>query len=221
MRSFLIFCVYVSYSLANPVFASGHMDLGSVQIKKSFQNSLRYEKVENYHDAIRALLPVMQANPQIYAGHLRLGWLYYLQGKYANSIAHYEMAIRKSSAAVEPKIGILLPLLAQGNFLKVEQQAYKILTVDYYNYYANLRLSVALRKQGKNDLALKIISRMLKLYPADVEFLSQKGLVFQQQGRHSYADRTFSQVLSLDSENEIAKQFYLAQKRAGTTPIQR
>ncbi len=189
---------------------AGNLDADT--ISRSFQEASRYEKVQNYHDAIRTLLPVVQAAPELYAGHLRLGWLYYLQGKYSNSVAHYKMATQTSDGAIEPVIGVLLPLLGQGKYAAAEQHAYRILSIDYYNYYANLRLSVALRRQGKLDLAMKIVLRMLKLYPADVAFLAQKGLILQDKGALGAADEAFSKVLALDSQNEIAKRFYIANK---------
>ncbi len=188
-------------------------------LAKAFQDSSRYEKVENYRDAVRALLPVVQADPSLYAAHLRLGWLYYLQGKYSSSLAHYKAATRVGRGAIEPAIGSLLPLLGQEKYALVEQQAYKILTVDYFNYYANLRLSVALRKQGKLDLALEVVQRILNLYPADVAFLAQKGLILQKKGDMEKARRVFSQVLVLDAQNEIAKKFHVAEKSSTSSAI--
>ena len=109
-------------------------------IRLAYHDSIAAERVENYGKAIDAMLPVLRAYPEVYTPNLRLGWLYYLDGRYRNSITHYEQAIKAYSASLEARNGLMLPLLAQQKYAEVEQQAYQVLNVDYYNYFANLRL---------------------------------------------------------------------------------
>jgi len=63
------------------------------EIKNAYYRSYQYEKSGNYEDAIKSLMPVYNKYPDGYTLNLRLGWLYYLNKKYANSIYHYEKAM--------------------------------------------------------------------------------------------------------------------------------
>ncbi len=177
------------------------------EIKDAYYKSYNYEKIENYTDAIKAIMIVYQEYPNGYTVNLRLGWLYYLNENYANSLSHYEKAIQISPYSIEAKLGHLLPLLAQEKYGEVEKEAFKILDVDYYNYYGNLRLIFALRMKEKYDVAEKIALKMLAVYPIDVSFLTEFGLIKHAQGKVDRAIQIFSDVLILDPENITAKNY--------------
>jgi len=176
-------------------------------IQQAYHKSFHYEQTENYKAAIKSLLPVVRAYPKGYTANLRLGWLYYLMGRYANSIAHYEVAIKTAPNAIEAKIGKLLPLLAQERYSEAEQTTYQILNTDFYNYLGNLRLSIALRKQNKTKLALEVVNKMLFLYPTDVSFLVELGLLYDQKGEKEKAAGVFWDVIVLAPENVTAKSY--------------
>ncbi len=181
--------------------------LTDAEIWEAYYKSYNYEKMENYQDAIKALLPVYTAYPDGYTVNIRLGWLYYLNKKYANSLEHYDNAIKSAPYSLEAKLGRLLPLLAQEKYDQVETEAFMILNVDYYNYYGNLRLIIALRMQGKYDVAEKIALKMLTVYPIDILFLTEYGLIKSAQGDTDTAVRVFNDILILDPENVTAKAF--------------
>ncbi|KHD05961.1 hypothetical protein PN36_10595 [Candidatus Thiomargarita nelsonii] len=176
-------------------------------IQQAYHKSFHYEQTENYKAAIKSLLPVVRAYPKGYTANLRLGWLYYLMARYANSIAHYEVAIKTAPNAIEAKIGKLLPLLAQERYSEAEQTTYQILNTDFYNYLGNLRLSIALRKQKKTDLALEVVNKMLFLYPTNVSFLVELGQLYDQKGEKEKAAAVFRDVLVLAPENVTAKSY--------------
>lgn len=186
--------------------------LTDAEISEAYHKSYNYEKIQNYGDAIKALLPVFQEYPQTYTVNLRLGWLYYLNGNFANALDHYDRAIKIAPYSLEAKLGRLLPLLAQEKYKDVEKEAFRILNVDYYNYYGNLRLCYALRMQQKFDVAEKIALKMLTVYPIDVSFLSEYALTKVGQGDMAEARRVFASILVLDPENVTAKT-YLQQKQ--------
>lgn len=177
------------------------------EIEAAYHRSYDYEQVENFEDAIRALLPVLEAYPRAYTINLRLGWLYYRNGKYANSIRHYDTAIQAAAASLEAKLGRLLPLLAQERYAEVEKAAFDILNVDYYNYFGNLRLCYALRMQEKFDVAEKVSLKMLTVYPVDIAFLTEYALTKVGQGDMAAALRVFANIRILDPENPTAKQY--------------
>lgn len=173
-------------------------------IMQAYHKSFDYEKTQNYDDAISVLLPILKDYPNGFTVNLRLGWLYYLNGNFANSLRHYEKAITVSPYALDAKVGHLLPLMAQQKFEEVENEAFQILNTDYYNYYANLRLLYALRMQEKWDVAEKVVIKMLTVYPIDTAFLNELALIKQGQGDESGAQAIFYQVIILDPYNAIA-----------------
>lgn len=171
------------------------------QLRECFRRSHTYEATQEYANAIKALAPVFRSSPQSYTLNLRLGWLYYLSGSHANAAQHYGQATKVAPGAIEAELGYLLPLLAQGRWEQAETVATKIIKVDYCNYYANLRLAYALRRQKKHDQAEKVANRMLVLYPTDVKLLTEMALTKLGQGDKASAAKLLSRVLLLDPEN--------------------
>jgi len=184
-------------------------ELSYAEIQDSYKNSYIYESIEDYNNAINALYPVFNAYPNTYTVNLRMGWLYYLNGHYANSIDYYKKAVKILPASIEAKLGYVMPLLAQQKYSEVESICYQVIKTDYYNYFGNLRLAYALRMDKKFELAEKVAIKMLVIYPTDVSFLGELALVKLAQEDTDYAFRLFNDILALDSENMIAKQYLL------------
>jgi cytochrome c-type biogenesis protein CcmH/NrfG len=174
------------------------------EIMQAYYKSYNYEKLQDFRDAVDALSPVVREYPKGYTVNLRLGWLYYLKENYADSLQHYAQAMKVAPQSIEAKLGYMLPLMVQRRYDLVETMAYQILRTDRYNYYANLRLAVALRHEKKYEDAAKILQQMLTLYPIDVTFLTELGLVREAEGKVTAAAAIFTDVLILDPENPTA-----------------
>ena len=201
MKRLIIFLLVV---LSVPLSA---FSLTYTEIKEAYQRSYIYEKSGDYTDAIKALMPVYKSYPNGYTVNLRLGWLYYLAGRYADSELHYKKALQVIPTSVEAVLGLMLPLMAQDKWPQVESLAYRILKTDYYNYYGNLRLSVALRHEKKFSMAESVDRKMLSIYPTDVNFLNELALSLLGEGKKLYAKTIFENVLILDPENVTAKEY--------------
>jgi len=185
-----------------PAFSLDYED-----IKRAYYRSYQYEKAGDYENAIKALSFVYNEYPDSYTVNLRLGWLYYLAKKYANSLFHYGKAIKVAPYSIEAKLGYTLPLLAQSKYKDVEKVCYQILNTDYYNYYGNLRLSYALRGQKKYKIVSEVAYKMLTIYPTDVNFLTELALAQFYLGNKKEAYRLFKEILILDPENPTAKEY--------------
>jgi tetratricopeptide (TPR) repeat protein len=194
------------------LFLGGALSLVSAQAQEldiagSYHRSFDLERAERYQDAIRALAPVYEAYPNGYTVNLRMGWLFYLNGNYNNAVAHYEVAGTAAPYALEPKLGRLLPLLAQGRWAEAESVAYQIVSVDHYNYYGNLRLIIALREQKKLEAAYQIALKMVGVYPTDMYYLVELALVNDARGDTAEAKRLFGEILILYPQNETALKY--------------
>ncbi len=162
---------------------------------ESFRQSHQAEGEKKYAEAIKVLAHVKIAKS-----------LDYLAADYSTSRKHYENAVNLAPKAVEPLLGLLLPLLADQRYPEAEEKARKARTLDPNQYLANLRLSYALRLQGKLADAEKINDSMLKLYPADTTFLLEQGLTLTGQKKATEARGVFAQVLMLSPYNTTAAQ---------------
>jgi len=183
------------------------VDGQELDIQGTYHRSFEYERAEAYQDAIRALSPVYEAYPNGYTVNLRMGWLFYLNGNFNNAAAHYEVARSAAPFALEPKLGQLLPLLAQRRWSAAESVAYEIVSVDHYNYYGNMRLVLALRMQEKLEPAYQIALKMATAYPTDLTFLEEMALLNDARGNKEEAVRLFTDLLVLDPENETARDY--------------
>lgn len=184
-------------------------ELSDTEVREAYRKSHDYEKMEAFDDAVRSLLLVHGVDPKDYGVNLRLGWLYYKSERYANARHHYKAAMAASPGSLEAKLGYMLPLLAQTRYGEVESLAYKILSVDPYNYYGNLRLAFALRMQGKHAPAERVLKKMLALYPTDVPYLTELALLKEQTGAKKSARSRFQSVVALDPENVTARSHLL------------
>ena len=177
-------------------------------ITSAYRLSYQYEKTQNYIDAIKALQIVAYNYPKTYTVNLRLGYLFLNSLKYANSTSHYKIATTAIPTSISAKLGLMSIAIAKMNYEEAETIGFKILKIDIFNYYANLKISYSLMMQNKYDSSHKIVSKMLALYPEDILFLQQLGQIYAKQKIDSAAQEVFSNLLILDPENVQAKMFF-------------
>lgn len=171
--------------------------------------SIALEKEQKYDEAIVALTSVRKSS---YLVNLRLGWIYYLKADYVNSKQFYQMAMRMAPKAVEPRLGLTLPLLAELRYAECEGAAKAVLALDANNYTGSLRLATSLRLQGKYRPARDVNAAMLELYPSDTTFLAEQ-LLTSVALKQNDAAALCETILALDPENATAK-YYQGQSTA-------
>jgi len=172
----------------------------SAQVPSPFADSLRHERSGDFAKAIEAL----GTAPKGYATSLRLGWLSYLNTNHTVAVAHYRAALDAAPRSLEARLGVLLPLLADGRFVEAESGARDVLREHKSNYLALLRLAVALRLQQRPAEAARVLSRALRMYPADNLLLTELGLVRVSQGRFAAARFLLNEALTLNPDNDTA-----------------
>ena len=182
------------------------LSLFALDIKKAYYDSYNYEKMGDYKDAIKVLIPIFKKYPNGYTLNLRLGWLFYLSKKYQNAIEHYKKASIIAPYSIEAKLGIMRVYLATGDYDNALKVGDVILKTDYYNFYGNYYEITALMAKKEMNTALKLTEKMLSLYPTSVLYLVKLGEIYYTKDKIK-AKKIFEDVLILDPNNVIAKEY--------------
>ncbi|WP_200762277.1 tetratricopeptide repeat protein [Nitrosophilus alvini] len=177
-------------------------------IKKAYYDSYNYEKMGDFEDAIKSLMPVYKQYPNAYTPNLRLGWLFYLEKKYSNALFHYEKAALAVKSAIKPKLGIINIYMLQQKYEDAIKLCNDILKMDYYNYYANLYFAQILIYKKEFSNAKAVIYKMLSLYPSEVLFLEKLASIFEHENRKEEAAKIYEDILILDPKNIAANEFF-------------
>ncbi len=172
----------------------------SNQIKDRYNKSYNYEKMAQYSEAIKVVVPIYHQYPKGYMINLRLGWLFYLNNKIQDSTKYYKQASLITPSAIAPKLGLIQIHLNQSHFSEAELLTYNILKLDYYNYYGNYYTIIALIGEKKYNIAIDIIQKMLALYPVDIIFLEQLFIAYKATN-NSYLKRLYNNILTIDPNN--------------------
>ena len=174
------------------------------EIKEAYYKSYDYEKVGRYKEAIKILAPLYKKYPNGYTLNLRFGWLFFLNKNYNDAITYYNKAALLSPYSIKPKLGLMRIYLNSYQYQKAESIGYKILKIDFYNYYANLYTIKALILQKKYDYALPMTKKMLSLYPTDISFLEQLAIIYKATNS-KYLKKVYQDILILDPNNLLVQ----------------
>jgi len=181
--------------------------LFGLNIKNAYLQSFNFEKMGNYKEAIKALIPVYKKYTNGYIINLRLGYLFYLDKKYINSIKHYKMALVVAPNSVEARLGLIKNYLAIKKYNNAIAIAQTIIKKDFYNYYGNYYLLLALKYNNELDEAIKVAKKMLALYPANILYLQELAELLYKKGKKKESKKIFQTILILDPNNIVAREY--------------
>lgn len=190
----IIFFLLVSTAL---IFAQSE-SIGQSSIYKSYD----HERANNYTAAIAELKKTYQAND--YFINIRLGWLYYLAKQNTESIKYYEKAIALKPYAIEAKFGCIKPLSAIEDWEKVKTQYLHILRIDQQNTTANYWLAVIYYNHKDYNNALKLLERVVNLYPLDYDSVVMLAWTKLNLGKPAEAKILFKHALILRPNDSAA-----------------
>lgn len=133
----------------------------------AWQSSYQLEAAGKYTEAMAAIEPVSVNGPDAELKLMRRAWLFYLPGKFDESIREYRLAIERNSRSVDARLGVILPLLAAKRWREAEQGARAVLDMAPNNYTGLVRLAVA--QEGLQDWAgmAKTAATLVSGYPMD------------------------------------------------------
>jgi len=177
-----------------------------------YQRSYDQESAGSYAEALATLKRITGAERQTYVWLLRHAWLAYLAGEHDESVKAYEAAVGKAPRAVEPRLGMTLPLMAKRRWKRVAQAAEGVLKLAPAHTTAMSRLALARYRQGRYGKAAKQYRRVLELFPSDVEIRTGLGWALLKQGKGAEAAREFERVLKVAPKQASAREGLLAVK---------
>ncbi len=133
----------------------------------AYENSYKFEEDGKYTEAIKEILNIFEETS--YEDNLRLGWLYYMSGRFTESLPYYQKCFTLKPLSIEARLGYVNPAAALGNWTQVEQQYTEILRIDPQNSLSNYRM--ALIAYGREDFnsALRYLNKVINLYPFDYD----------------------------------------------------
>jgi len=144
---------------------SYNQDMGI--LSKAFDSSYTFER-NGYHTNAIGIMK-KHYDPSSYEINVRLGWLNYLAGIYQESADYYQKAILLKPFAIEPRLGIVLPLSATGNWNQVLEHYNKILEVDPMNSFVNYKVGMVYYYREQYEIAVKYFEKVANLYPFDYD----------------------------------------------------
>lgn len=171
-------------------------------LQKAFKESYAYEKNQQYSNAISVLKNVY--DEKMYEINLRLGWLYYLNNQYDESVYYYQKAVNLMPNCVEAKFGIVYPLAAQEKWERVAEQYAAILSIDPQNSLANYRLGLSYYYKADYTTANKYFEKVVNLYPFDYSSVLMYAWTNFQLGKKKEAELLFNKVLLMSPDDKSA-----------------
>ncbi|MCU0690023.1 MAG: tetratricopeptide repeat protein [Polyangiaceae bacterium] len=170
-----------------------------------YRSSYALEAKGDAAGSLAKMREVQAQTPNSYFVRARMAWLAYLAGQHQAAVQAYNDAIRLKPAALEPRLGLTLPLLAQGKWRDLDRACRDVLKKDPNNMTARARLAHALYSVGNYPDSATIYRKLIGEYPADLTF--QTGLAWDllKLGRREEARTLFQQVLAVSPDNASAK----------------
>ncbi|MEA3503807.1 MAG: tetratricopeptide repeat protein [Bacteroidota bacterium] len=190
--------------LAGLLFLAGNgFAQSSNNIIQAFSDSYTQEKEGKYSTAIETIKKVYAEDS--YEINLRLGWLNYNAGLYTESASYYRKAVTLMPYSIEAKLGLVLPVYAQGNLTEVINVYRDILKIDKMNYTANYRLGAINYGRENYTKAYVYFEKLINMYPFDYDAINMFAWTNFRQGKLREAKVLFTKALMNNPNDESAK----------------
>ena len=178
------------------------------KVASLYKQSYAAEAIRDYEGAIASMKEIAALGVDDYVLHLRLGWLSYLSGRYEQAIAEYRKAIQKAPKALEPKLGIMLPMMALRRYRDALDVGIEVLRAAPTNFLAQSRVAFCYYQMGRYRDAEKWYRKALQGFPSNVDMRVGLAWSLLKQGRKEEARRHFESALLVAPDHPTANQGY-------------
>lgn len=178
---------------------------GGQSISEIYQSSYELEAKNDNSGALLKAREILRREPDDYVAQLRVGWLLYVNKRYQDSAEAYRTAVKLAPRAVEPKLGLMLPLMATRRHQEALKVSSSILTIDPGNFLARSRKAYLLYQLGRYAKAEREYREVLALYPANVEMMAGLGWALVKQGKRTDARDVFAGLLRVAPQHSSGK----------------
>ena len=134
-----------------------------------YRKSYRAEAENRPAEALEAMNTILSRDKASYFANVRTGWIAYLAGRFAESAEAYQRAAKAQPKAVEAKLGLTLPLMAQKKWAELETASRAVLALDPKNNVARARLALALYSLGNYPDAATTYRGLMADYPGELD----------------------------------------------------
>jgi tetratricopeptide (TPR) repeat protein len=178
-----------------PLFLSGIClsTSATAQPETAFAASYKFEAEKSYDAAASSIQPLAASGHEFAA--LRVAWLSYLQGNYNASISHYNRVLQTSPGALEGRLGLMLPLMAQERWQEAAMQAQIALRQAPLHHTASLRLLQCQQALKQWEAMEAQAGALAKAYPSDADALVFLARARAGQSNLKGAKEAYGQVL--------------------------
>lgn len=186
---------FLRFSLVVPLLwlSLGAQGQYSDAVLKAFESSYTAEKGGDFKKAASLLKNGYQENS--YEFNLRLGWLTYNAGEFAESERYYRKALEILPYSEEARHGLILPLTARGKWNEVIAIYEKILENSPGSTVALYRLGMVHYNRKEWSQAARHFQKVVDLYPFHYDGLLMLAWTSLQLGKTREARILFNKVL--------------------------
>lgn len=203
MRLLVVAGLCLGMICASGMGAPAHAD--DAQIAELYRQSYALEANRDYAGALAKTREIKSKTSGSYFAAVRLGWVAYLAGDYTASEAAYREAAASAPKAVEPRIGMTLPLLAAKKWRELERACRDVMTLDPNHGVARARLAHAQYSVGNYPDSAATYRKLVEEYPAELDHQTGLGWCLLRMGRKAEARQVFAGVLAVSPDNSSAK----------------
>lgn len=173
----------------------------------AFTKSIEYESNKKYDLALAEMEKIKDELSDDYFTNLRLGWLYYNNKKYQESIRFYNKAFFLSyNKSVEALLGLTYPYDALSKTDEVITAYKKVLEIDNNNYTANLKLAIIYYYKANYQTAKNFLDKIYPLYSSDYYINLYYGWTLFKLNNKSKAKEYFINALINNPNDSSAKE---------------
>ncbi len=175
---------------------------------KIFATSAKAEKNKDYAAAISAMKSYQQRGGDPFIATLRLGWLLYQAGQFADAAQAYHQAAVLNPSSLNALLGSLNAAQAMLDIRNTARAADAVLRVEPNNYRALMALGGLHSAQKGYDKASVDYSRVLVNYPDDPDALSGAAWSSLRAGDPATAHSKFTILLEINPNYPQAREGY-------------